>query len=383
MRFTRILLLVSLIALIAAPVALALRFTDESYNPPVGETGKAYSFQFGGAGGCGPALPYQYRLLAGTLPPGLKLDSSGLVSGTPTSAGDYAFWVELSDQNPPSQSWCRPNAAQREFKIKILQGLRIMQSQPVLQVGIVSQSYSLQFTAEGGGTQTWSVASGALPAGLTLNASTGLLSGTPSQVGDAHFQIKVTDGTRSNVQTYTLPVVEALKITKPATPASEVGQPFTLQLAATGGRAPYTWSAEGLPSGLTLDPATGAISGTPVTPNAGVVKVTVTDALKLTSNVEVSLSVATKLAVVKKALPTLKVGKKAKVRLGATGGVTPRTWTILGGRPGTLPPGIKFSKRTGQFSGTPTKAGTWRFRMQVTDALGVHSSMPIVLKVVA
>ena len=55
MRFTRILLLVSLIALVAAPIALALRFTDESFNPPVGETGKIYSWSFTGAGGCGPA----------------------------------------------------------------------------------------------------------------------------------------------------------------------------------------------------------------------------------------------------------------------------------------------------------------------------------------
>ena len=52
MRFMRILLLASLVALIVVPAALALRFTDESYNPPTGETGKSYSFSFGGAGGC-------------------------------------------------------------------------------------------------------------------------------------------------------------------------------------------------------------------------------------------------------------------------------------------------------------------------------------------
>ncbi len=112
-------------------------------------------------------------------------------------------------------------------------------------------------------------------------------------------------------------------------------------------------------------------------------KVTVTDTLKLTKDVNLSLPVAAKLAVVKKVLPELKVGKKVKLRLGVLGGVAPRTWTILGGKPGTLPPGIKFNKRTGELSGTPTKAGTWRLRMQVTDALRVHSSIPIVLKVVA
>src|SRR4051794_14985044 len=108
MRFTKILVLVVLGALVIAPAALALRFTDESFNTPRGETGKPYSFQFTGAGGCGPALPYQYKVLAGSLPPGLSLSSSGLISGIPTQGGGWSFWVELSDQNPPSQSWCVP-----------------------------------------------------------------------------------------------------------------------------------------------------------------------------------------------------------------------------------------------------------------------------------
>ena len=73
MRFTRVLLLVSLLALVVVPAALALRFTDDSYNMPQGCTGQPYSKTFHGEGGCGPALPYQYRVLAGALPPGLSL----------------------------------------------------------------------------------------------------------------------------------------------------------------------------------------------------------------------------------------------------------------------------------------------------------------------
>jgi hypothetical protein len=68
MRFTRILTLVALIALVAVPTALALRFTDDSYNLPIGVTGQSYSHTFKGDGGCGPALPYQYRLLGSALP---------------------------------------------------------------------------------------------------------------------------------------------------------------------------------------------------------------------------------------------------------------------------------------------------------------------------
>ena len=61
MRFTKILVLVVLGALVIVPAALALRFTDDSYNFPVGETGKAYSKQLDGTGGCGPALPTSTR----------------------------------------------------------------------------------------------------------------------------------------------------------------------------------------------------------------------------------------------------------------------------------------------------------------------------------
>ena len=178
MRFTRVVLIVSLLALIIAPAALALRFTDESYTPPLGETGKAYpNWSFTGAGGCGPALPYQYRLLNSSAPPGLTIDSGGLVHGTPTQTGDFSFWLELSDENPPSAAWCRPSSAQRLFTIHVVPGLVIDQRQSSLGGAFLNQPYSLQLTAKGGGTQAWS-AIPALPSGLTINSSTGLVSGT-------------------------------------------------------------------------------------------------------------------------------------------------------------------------------------------------------------
>src|SRR6059058_6673288 len=119
MRFTRTVVLVSLLALVVVPAALATRFTDDSYNFPAATVGQPYSKQLNGAGGCGPALPYQYTQLGGTMPPGVSLSFSGLVSGTPTQAGSYSFWVNLSDQNPPSADWCRPAQAQREFTIVV------------------------------------------------------------------------------------------------------------------------------------------------------------------------------------------------------------------------------------------------------------------------
>lgn len=69
-------------ALVFVTAAWAIRFTAESYFPPVGTVGVPYSFTFTGAGGCGPALAYQFTILGGSPPPGLSLAKSGLVSGT-------------------------------------------------------------------------------------------------------------------------------------------------------------------------------------------------------------------------------------------------------------------------------------------------------------
>jgi hypothetical protein len=297
----------------------------------------------------------------------------------PTTTGEYNFWLEGHDCGTPCGF--PMESAQREFTIKILQGLLINQRQSVLTPAFVNQAYSFQLTASGGGTPTWSVASGSLPAGLSLNPASGLISGTATQTGDARFQIKVADGNRSNVQTYTLPVVEPLAITSPTRAAARVGRTFTLQLTASGGRTPYRWAAEGLPAGFTLDPASGAITGSSPVPSAGAVQVTVTDSLGLTQSASVSFSVAARLAIVKRPLPVLRVGHRYTARLRATGGVAPKRWTILGGRPGFLPPGIRFNARTGVFSGTPTRAGTWRLRLQVTDAARSRAAVGVVLRV--
>jgi len=130
-----------------------------------------------------------------------------------------------------------------------------------------------------------------------------------------------------------------------------------------------------------LNPATGEITGRPAAAGEYPFKVQVTDTLGLTATLDVPLKVAAKLEAVKKALRAAKVGSAYRAKLGATGGVGPLKWNILGGKPGFLPAGIKFNAKTGTFSGTPTKAGVYRLRMQVVDKLGVKSAIGILLKV--
>ena len=394
MRFTRLLLLViatAAIAGISVPAAGALTFPDDICPVregtvikvcPSGETGKPYSYQLKGRDGTG-CVPF-VSWKADGLPPGLSIDSgSGLISGTPTQTGTYVFWVTMTDI-PASQggaSWCADSAStQKQFEISIFQGLQIQQRQSVLTPGQLTVPYNLQLTASGG-NPTWT-ATGTLPAGLTLSSS-GLLSGTPTAAGDFTFKVTATDGSRSDTQTYSISVVPKL-VVSPTRSIAETGAAFSFTPQATGGKPGYTWALEGtLPAGLTIDPATGAITGTPTAAGRSDLKLTVKDSLGLTTTVDLPFTVAARLLVTKSPLPAAKVGSSFHAFFRATGGVIPRKWVILGGRPGLLPKGLRLNARTGQLSGRPTQAGTFRLRIQVTDKLGVHSSAGFVLKVAA
>jgi hypothetical protein len=381
MRFTRVFLLVVLLALVAVPAAFAIRFTDDSFFMPTGTVGQPYSKTFGGAGGCGPALPYQYTVISGALPPGLSLSFGGTISGTPTAAGSYSFYVNLSDQNPPSADWCRPSAAQREFTITVVGGapavpLSINQAALAPKATTLEAPYSFQLTAAGGGSQSWSVQEGSLPAGLQLSSS-GLISGTPTATGDFTFKVRVSDGTRSATQTYTLTVVPKLKISPVNVTGGEVSLPFELHPAATGGKAAYKWSATNLPAGVSIDAATGALSGRPSAPGSFPVKLTVTDTLGLSDSVDVTLTFAPKLELAARTLRG-KVGRAFAARLVAAGGVVPRTWSLVRGK---LPAGVHFSTRTGVLSGTPRRAGKTTLVVQVRDKLGAAARATLVLTV--
>jgi hypothetical protein len=138
--------------------------------------------------------------------------------------------------------------------------------------GQVGVAYSSFLVASGGlPPYTYSITGGSLPTGLTLNPSTGAITGTPTVAGTYSDTSRVVDSS-GNPSTSACGITigpvggGALALTCAAN-VGQVGQPYVSSLLATGGRAPYTYSisAGSLPPGLTLDPTTGAISGTPTT----------------------------------------------------------------------------------------------------------------------
>jgi large repetitive protein len=400
-RFVIVLAVTALAAGIVVSVAAALRFSDapciESGGGgvrvcPSGLVGSPYSVQLQGDGGCGPALPYQYRVLSGSLPAGLSLSSSGLISGTPNGAGTANFYIELSDENPPSQSWCNPpKTAEREFSITINPGFRI-DNAVTSKYWTLSESKSDQLTATvltsttGGQpapNATWSVISGALPSGVTLSA-TGLLSGAPTAEGLYTFKVKAVDGGKTDDETFTIDVKRAVTITTTPTqaPKSEVGVPFELALKAAGGdtTAPYTWAVNGsLPTGVTFDTGDSTLSGTPSVAGVYTFTATATDARGRVGTYQGRIVVAAKLALVAPRAKPAKVDKLFRLKLRTTGGVVPVKWKL---KKGPLPKGIKFDKTLGLFSGKPTKAGRYRITVEATDALKVKSTTSFTIVVV-
>jgi hypothetical protein len=390
----------SLVFLIAATAALvfvsaawALRFTDESYLTPVGTVGSPYSFTFGGAGGCGPALPYQFTVINGSLPPGLALALSGHVSGTPTSAGAWSFWVNLSDQNPPSADWCRPSEAQRQFTITINgpggNPAPVPAPAPALSIttsglpgATVGTSYSTTLAASGGsGTRSWTITAGSLPAGLSLSSS-GVLSGTPAAPGTASFTAKVSAGSASSQRQFSLGVAAALEIAAPATQAAEVAVPLTIELNATGGSAPYRWElTQGvLPVhvGFIGDQGNGStalIKGVPADAGSFPLTFRVTDVLGRTTLHTITLGVADKLRLAAVKMPRVgHVSRLYQAHGVAQGGYGKRTWGIAAG---ALPAGLRLDPMTGSITGKPARRGRYGFYLTVKDELGASRSMKL------
>ncbi len=145
--------------------------------------------------------------------------------------------------------------------------------------GGAAYNYTLQATG-GTGAYTWSVPAGSLPAWAALNPATGMISGTPNAVGISNFSVAVTDaaGLTSAAQPLSLEV-PALAIATKALPAGTTGLPYSAQIQATGGFAPYTWTltAGSLPTWASLDAASGAIKGTPDAAATSTFAVKITD----------------------------------------------------------------------------------------------------------
>src|ERR1035438_3925808 len=163
-------------------------------------------------------------------------------------------------------------------------------------------------------------------------------------------------------------------ITTTSLPTGSTMVPYSQQLVATGGIAPYTWTIPTgtLPAGLSLSPG-GLIAGTPTTNGPPMIfTVQVTDSEPTTSPAQATLSI-TILSITTTSLPAATINQPYSATLTASGGIPKYTWCVLESSgtcdtgAASLPPGLTLSP-TGTISGTPTKLGMFPFTAEVRDS---------------
>jgi hypothetical protein len=236
--------------------------------------------------------------------------------------------------------------------------------------GKEGSTYQADLKASGGvWPYKWSVAAGILPKGLSLQSSTGTLSGTPTTTGTYGVMFAVADNT-GDVSTQTLSVTidttSALTIVTTNLPGATINKSYSASLQASGGTTPYAWSVKAgtLPPGLSLSSG-GVISGTPTKTGAYAATFGISDTTNQTASQSLSITVgSTTLQILTTSLPDGTLNKSYSAQLQASGGGTPYSWLLVGG---ALPSGIALST-SGAISGTPTKDGDYSATFQVTDS---------------
>ncbi|WP_162843852.1 putative Ig domain-containing protein, partial [Allorhizobium taibaishanense] len=264
-----------------------------------------------------------------------------------------------------------------------------------LTAATVGTAYSQAITASGGtAPYSYAVTLGTLPAGLSLDTTTGAITGTPTTAGSFSFTITATDANSVNgAASYSLAVAEpsvtlTLSPSSGALAAGAVGTTYSQSISASSGTAPYTYSASGLPDGLSLDASTGAVTGTPTTAGSYAITVTVTDSASPANSGSGSYTIAVNAAASFAfspsggALKEAMAGEAYSQQITATGGTGSLVYSVASG---SLPKGMVLNISTGALNGPldATAEGDYAFSIQVRDGSSATAAANYTVKVAA
>ena len=336
---------------------------------PAGTEGTAYTQTIATSGGAGTLT---LTISTGSMPAGLSLDSSGHITGAPTGPnGTVNFTVKVTDSsNGGAQS------ATQNLSILINLPPAPTITTTSLPAGVEGAAYSQTIQATGLGSLTYSISAGTLPPGLSLNSSSGAITGTPLGPNTtSNFTLTVTDSsnpkqTGSKALSITINLPAPPVISPTTLPNGNVGSPYSQTLSVSGGLGPtFTWiiSSGTLPAGLILtgNNTTAKISGTPTTAQTNVAfTIQVTDSSvpsqSGTQNYTVTISPPAPLSITTASLPNGAFNTAYNATISATGGIAPYTFS-LDAASSPLPAGLTLTNGNNQgvISGMPTTAGSF------------------------
>lgn len=323
---------------------------------PSPTAGQAYSFQIT----TNPPQPGGTTYAEESFPAGLSINAStGLISGTTTTVGTYKGNLSFT-----------ANSATTLYPYQIT--VDPAPGTPVITstggpVGTVGTPFSYAIEATNNPTN-YTIA--LLPPGLV--AAGGQITGTPTTAGLYFTSVSANNGNGQGkilVLMFTISPAGPLPVvTSPLVLTNPVGAPFSYQITAMNG--PTSFSAVPLPSGLTLNPATGLISGTPNTPGVSVVTITATNSFGTSLKVTMSLTIGDYSSITSASTISGTVGSALSYTLTASN--NPFTFNLSG-----LPAGLTYNDVTGVVSGTPTTAGSYTVTASADNALGTGADVAL------